>query len=292
METAQCRSVASWKKPVTEVREVTEQTEMKATNRNHQPQATATYSNIRQHSATSRFTMWFHTQPAVCSICSLPPEKADWLQPTFQRVSKSFCVHTAMRVVLIMGLSLVWRRSVQATEQIFPHVQPFHRWVVILVASCSLLLCCPLVQRWISTWVSRCFDGWAAVGEHIIYACNYDYVAMSDNIIQNSDLLCFFLIYFIQFYKSQHFCVAQLNAFGPWLWPEVALAFVFIAPGSHSAGNIRISWHLHVIPCVQKTEFWISAKLNRGYLCRKASQGIRQAFILGSAIRVGNSKPN
>jgi len=70
------------------------------------------------------------------------------------------------------------------------------------------------------------------------------------------------------------------------------LAFVFIAPGSHSAGNISISWHIHVIPCVQKTEFWISAKLNRGYLCRKASQGIRQAFILGSAIRVGNSKPN
>lgn len=93
-------SVAQWqvrKNQSLKSGEVTEQTEMKATNRNHQPQATATYSNIRQHSAISRFTMWFHTQPAVCSICSLPPEKADWLQPTFQRVSKSFCVHTAMR---------------------------------------------------------------------------------------------------------------------------------------------------------------------------------------------------
>lgn len=170
-------------------------------------QPTAT-TNLKQQQHT---VIYGNIQQPVVSPCGFIPNlqfvafvvcrqrmqtDSNQLSKEYQRVFVYTQGCEMMRVVLSMGLSLVWRGPVQATEQIFPC--PFHRWVVILVASCSLLLCCPLVQRWISTWVSRCLDGWAAVvDEHIIYACNYDYVTMSDNIIQNSDLLWFFLIYFI-----------------------------------------------------------------------------------------------
>ena len=193
-------SVAQW-----QVRKTSHWSQGKWQSRQRWKQPTAT-TNLKQQQHT---VIYGNIQQPVVSQCGFIPnlqfvafvvcrQRRQTDSNQLSNIKEFLCNYYTqrcemMRVVLIMGLSLVWRRPVQATEQIFPHVRPFHRWVVILVASCSLLLCCPLVQRWISTWVSRCLDGWAAaVDEHIIYQCNYDYVTMSDNIIQNSDLLCFF----------------------------------------------------------------------------------------------------